>query len=307
MTTKARLGIDITAIDKSRAAFASINRNLASTNTALTRGLKGAQAFQRAFAVVTVGVGARGVWEQMGKTIDRNTVEKADKFKDSWGRAGDFFLASLGLGATVLAVKFDELIAQARILAGLSPQSSNDIIKGDFRRPSSATGSEFGKALGPNTTEVFRQAESIQTVNRALKESAAGYKEAAQAQEKWSFNKDLIRGLDEEISLLKIRVRLFGSSEAVMDAAIGKQMALNEAIAAGHPLSERELILLEERISMKRKLNLENEALEKERARQEELAKRLTKTQQLAVDVGDAFRGWAYDIESGVKMMASIG
>ena len=297
MSTNARLAYDIVAFDKSRAAIESATRNLTGFGSSIDRTLKGLNKFRTVFAAAFVGLGIRASIDAIGRSVDKNLVDKADLMQsrwkttwDSWGNTADRLITESAMG-------LDGLITDASKALGLidqvAEQSVNRSGKGGLVTP--APGADYAKGLPNNVTDISKTGAAIQGVNRALKENAIGYQAAAKAKREWTFETDILRGLDEQISLLTIQRDAFGESASAIDAMMMRQQALNEAVRAGNPLTDQQIAQLDLRIEKMRELGAQVDDLRQKeddlKASQEEMREmtEIAKTgfADLAVAAGD--------------------
>ena len=300
MGTTARLGLDIVAIDKSRAAFASVNRQLTGLTSNVNSTLRTVKQFRGAFAAAFVGLGIRAAIDGLGRAVDKNLVQGADRMQSRWATAWDGFRDRGDKYIAEAAMELTGLVDTANQFLGLMDQVGQQSVNraGQGNRFTPAPGATYGKGLPNNLTDIGKTAQAVQAVNTALKENAIGYKEAEKAKREWAFGKDILQGLNDEVSILKIRVEMYGQSDTAIEAAVTQQQALNEAIAAGHPLSEDELALLDQKIDALRDLGAQMEDL---RRQEDGLKKQQEAIQETAAPFKSFFTGVSQDIAKGTS------
>ncbi len=306
MSTKARLGIDITAVDKTRAAFAAANRNLTGFTSNVRRTIGDINKLRTVFAAAFVGLGVRAAVEAIGRSVDKNLVDKAGDMQSRWKTTWDAWGNTADRLITEAAMGLDGLITDSGKALGLIDQIAQQSVNrsGMGSRIMPDAGATYGKGLPNNVTDMTKTVQAFQSVNTLTKESVIGYKELAVAKEKanaadretWSFQKNILQGLDEQIAILQVEKEAYGQSAFAIDALVERQRALNEAVAAGHPLSQQDITLLDEKISMIRALGAEMDAL---RQHEEDLKNQQQAIQDIAAPFKSAFSGIVQAIAEG--------
>jgi uncharacterized coiled-coil DUF342 family protein len=306
VSTKARLGIDITAVDRTRAAFAQANRNLTGLTSNVRRTIGDINKLRTVFAAAFVGLGVRAAVESIGRAVDKNLVQGADRMQsrwstawDSWGNTADRLITEASMG---LSGMIDDASTALGLVSDLNSQSVNRSGQGNFI--TAPPGATYGKGLPNNVTEMNKVAQSFQSVNTLTKESAAGYKELTAAKvkmnavdkETWNFQTDILQGLDEEIAMLQAQAAAYGRSVGVMEAYAAKQRAINEIIRQGRQPTAEEIRQIEQKTAAIRQLVDQSEQLKSAQAEMKEFTDTLK----------EGFSGFFQQIAQGTSVTKAL-
>lgn len=263
MDNTASIKYRILATDQSKGAFDSFNRNMANTQRGFKQTMRGLKEFRTTIATVLAALGAATAWNAIGNAVDKNLVDKADKYKARWDYALDKWYNKFSRYITESAIGLTGLVDKANELAGVESglEVNREAMGGYLTK---APGSTYSKGNQAQMSSFYKTPDTTQGVNRFGKTNSGFYTAPPPKMpddDKWNFDLDIMQDLDEQVKLLKAQKEgMFGSAGAAQ-ALIVKQQMLNEMIRAGHEPTQEEIVLMDERISMIKKLTDEMEAL----------------------------------------------
>lgn len=244
---------NITAVDRSRVAFASFAGNVQRADRqmrAFVNTIRGGAAFAAGIIVV----------QQLGKAIDRDLGGKGKEFGDKWKVAINDWQVQFQSSILTIALGIDKLIEKAQQWRASLPKGT-EMTGSGFVFPSNVLrqGEEAAginaplNGLGPqsqnkgdrldmtpeNTTVSYLPGRTrVPSVSRSRSGSGGSG---------FNFERDVLRGLEEEIRLLEARNRTMGMSEGATEALVTKERALNEIRAQGREPTAAEIAAIEKR------------------------------------------------------------
>lgn len=270
---------DITAVDRSRVAFQSFISNASRADRqmrAFVNTIRGGAAFAAGIIVV----------RELGKAIERDLGGSAKEFGDKWNVVINDWRVHFQNNIFTIASLIGQLIEKAKQWRATLPQGTEMTASG-FVLPSNLLSQAEGAAgiltplngLGPQSQNKGDRLD-ITPENTTV----ANWRDPRKKKQPrgFSFERDVLRGLEEEIRLLEIRNRTMGQAESTTDALLTRERALNEIRRQGREPTEAEIKAIDERVAKIKSLTESMEAFEKA---QEEAKKQMEFFQDLGASV----------------------
>lgn len=281
----------ITAQDRSKAAFDAFRGNVRRTEAEMVAWRRGSRTVWTDFrAGVNGAIGDvkrfQGLWKQglqlagflgginlVRDALDRNLIDGAEDFKTKWRVAIGDWKTALASAIGEIALELDQLIQKVRgpLVAideflrkytgkGLFMSPIDDFLPGPGSGPqrsmTAGKGDRLGTGLSNNTT-----------INQPGRSSRVRTSRGRSGGREFDFDRDVARGLREEIGLLQLQSTAVGKSEGALAELEARQRAINEIRRQGREPTADELRQINELAGA---FGQATDALEEHRKRYEE-------------------------------------